>query len=70
MRLIAGLMDLLLLLLFCESHKALAACFYSCGYICDMFTRSGNIALQFDVAVIVKLDNCSSNHGQVLEQDH
>ena len=42
--------------------------------MCDMFTPLGNITLQFDVAVIVKLegklDSCSSNHGQVLQQNH
>ena len=57
-------------MLFCESHEGFAAYFQSCGYMCDMFTRSGNITLQFDVAVIVKLNSCSSNHEQVLQQNH
>ena len=36
--------------------------------MCDIFTRSGNITLQFDVVAILKLESWSSSHGQVFLQ--
>ena len=38
--------------------------------MCDIYTRTGNTTFLFHVAVTVKPECCTFNHGQVLQQNH